>query len=438
MIRLLALLPVLIAFQAGVPPALAWTWPADGPVLRAFSFEGDPYAAGHHRGIDVAAEAGAPVRAPAAGVVSFAGTVPGGGRTVTLQTADGYSVTLVHLGMIRVAREAILSEGAPVGTIGPTGDAEHAEPYVHLGIRLTSDAQGYLDPLSFLPGPRPAAPAPPATPADPVPAPPPSEAPKPPPASEAPVGVPVVPEPAPGPQQPAPTPEPSAPAPEAPLPETAEPRAAVIASGDQRTAGGSKTEGRESGASVGVRDPVASSGVFRSRHQRAERPRAATVALSELPASGPSPGARPVVSAGGAQDGWLLEVAGVVAAVATLLSVGATLALRRRQLGHAVFTHAAAPVLEQGARRAAEDTRAARPAQQDGLILDRDLERVALGEPESLPNLDGDDDPTELVEMANDACGRGRSPATVALVRFHRFRPRPRAGCRGAVTISAP
>ena len=159
MIRLLALLPVLIAFQAGVPPALAWTWPADGPVLRAFSFEGDPYAAGHHRGIDVAAEAGAPVRAPAAGVVSFAGTVPGGGRTVTLQTADGYSVTLVHLGMIRVAREAILSEGAPVGTIGPTGDAEHAEPYVHLGIRLTSDAQGYLDPLSFLPGPRPAAPA---------------------------------------------------------------------------------------------------------------------------------------------------------------------------------------------------------------------------------------------------------------------------------------
>ena len=432
MTRLLALLPVLIAFQAGAPPALAWTWPADGPVLRAFSFEGDPYAAGHHRGIDVAAEAGAPVRAPAAGVVSFAGTVPGGGRTVTLQTADGYSVTLVHLGTIRVAREAILSEGAPVGTIGPTGDAEHAEPYVHLGIRLTSDAQGYLDPLTFLPGPRPAAPAPPAPPADPVPAPPPSEAPKPAPPSEAPVGAPVVPEPAPGPQQPAPAPEASAPAPDAPVPETAEPRAAVIASGD-RTARGGKAEGRESGASVGVRDPVASSGVFRSRRQRAERPRAATVGLSERP----SPGARPVVSARGAQDRWLLEVAGVVAAVATLLSVGATLALRRRQLGHAVFTHAAAPVLEQRARRAAEDAGAARPAQQDGLILDRDLERVALGEPESLPNLDGDDDPTELVEMANDACGRGRSPATVALVRFHRFRPRPRAGCRGAVTISA-
>ena len=299
---LLALLPVLIAFQAGAPPALAWTWPADGPVLRAFSFEGDPYTAGHHRGIDVAAEAGAPVRAPAAGVVSFAGTVPGGGRTVTLQTADGYSVTLVHLGTIRVAREAILAEGAPVGKIGPTGDAEHAEPYVHLGIRLTSDAQGYLDPLSFLPGPRPAAPAPPAPPADPVPAPPPSEAPEPAPPSEAPVAVPVVPEPAPDPQQPAPAPEASAPAPDAPSPETAEPRAGVTASGDRRTAGGGRAEGREAGASVGVRDPVASSGVFRSRRQRAESPHAATVELSELPASGPSRSARPVASAAAARD----------------------------------------------------------------------------------------------------------------------------------------
>ena len=75
--RLLVLLPVLIAFQAGVPPALAWTWPAAGPVLRPFTLGDDPYAGGQHRGVDIAGEAGTPVRAPAAGVVSFAGTVPG-------------------------------------------------------------------------------------------------------------------------------------------------------------------------------------------------------------------------------------------------------------------------------------------------------------------------------------------------------------------------
>jgi hypothetical protein len=34
--RLVLLLPVLVALQVGVQPALAWTWPVDGPVLRPF------------------------------------------------------------------------------------------------------------------------------------------------------------------------------------------------------------------------------------------------------------------------------------------------------------------------------------------------------------------------------------------------------------------
>ena len=35
--RLVILLPVLLALQVGVQPALAWTWPVDGPVLRPFN-----------------------------------------------------------------------------------------------------------------------------------------------------------------------------------------------------------------------------------------------------------------------------------------------------------------------------------------------------------------------------------------------------------------
>ncbi len=149
--RIGVLLPVLFAFQAGVPPALAWTWPVGGPVLQYFEFGDDPYAGGQHRGIDVGAPAGSVVVAPAAGTVSFAGTVPGGGRTVTIETADGYSVTLVHLGLVAVGRGATVGEGERVGTIGPSGTAEVAEPYVHLGIRLTADENGYVDPLGLLP-----------------------------------------------------------------------------------------------------------------------------------------------------------------------------------------------------------------------------------------------------------------------------------------------
>ncbi len=39
-------------------PAGAWTWPADGAVLRPFALGSDPYAGGQHRGVDVAGPEG--------------------------------------------------------------------------------------------------------------------------------------------------------------------------------------------------------------------------------------------------------------------------------------------------------------------------------------------------------------------------------------------
>ena len=94
--------------------------------------------------------------------MSFAGFVPGGGRTVTIQTADGLAVTLLHLGSLGVARGATVAEGASVGTLAAGGDADHPVPYVQMGIRIAADPQGYLDPLLFLP-----ARVPPETPAAP-------------------------------------------------------------------------------------------------------------------------------------------------------------------------------------------------------------------------------------------------------------------------------
>jgi hypothetical protein len=89
--------------------------------------------------------------APADGTVSFAGTVPTSGESVTIETADGYSVTLTHLGSIVVAKGAPVAEGDEVGTIGPSGTPEMDGPYVHLGIRITADPNGYIDPVSLLP-----------------------------------------------------------------------------------------------------------------------------------------------------------------------------------------------------------------------------------------------------------------------------------------------
>ena len=176
--RRFVLAAVLVALVF-VPAAAAWTWPAPGDVVQAYSFDpARPYASGQHRGIDVAGDAGSPVRAPASGAVTFAGSVPGSGRAVTITTPDGYAVTLTHLGSVVVTEGAAIVEGDVLGTIGPSGDAEVDVPYVHLGIRRAADDQGYLDPLGFLPARGAPAPAP-------VPvAPPPTPAPAPPPAPE--------------------------------------------------------------------------------------------------------------------------------------------------------------------------------------------------------------------------------------------------------------
>ena len=101
------------------------------------------------------------MRAPAAGIVSFAGQVPRQGLCLTIRTEDGYSVTLVHLGSVGLPVGTAVAESDVVGTIGPSGEPEWPEPYVHLGIRLTADPNGYLDPLSLLPVRQVAPPPPP-------------------------------------------------------------------------------------------------------------------------------------------------------------------------------------------------------------------------------------------------------------------------------------
>ncbi|HEX3224640.1 MAG TPA: peptidoglycan DD-metalloendopeptidase family protein [Gaiellaceae bacterium] len=188
-----------LVLVAVVPCVAGWTWPVKGPVLQTFSFDPvHPYAAGEHRGIAIGASTGEPVVAPASGTVSFAGTVPTNGKSVTIVTPAGLAVSLTHLGSISVAQNASVAEGDVVGSVGPSGTPELDVPYVHLGVRQASNDQGYLDPLGFLP-----VLAPPAPPPEPAPTPAPAPAPAAPPATAAPaVAVP----------QPAPTPAP-APAP---------------------------------------------------------------------------------------------------------------------------------------------------------------------------------------------------------------------------------
>lgn len=147
MVVVLLVLVVALAFAA---PASAWTWPVSGPVVRGYTFGDDPYASGQHRGVDIGASVWTRVRAPVSGVVAFRGFVPSGGYTVTIETVDGHSVTLQQLDEIEVVTGASLAEGVVIGIVGDSSDPTTRQPHLHLGVRVSAERHGYVEPLSFL------------------------------------------------------------------------------------------------------------------------------------------------------------------------------------------------------------------------------------------------------------------------------------------------
>ncbi len=145
---------LLIAIVLALPStahAGTWRWPVRGDVIEHFRLGADPFAKGQHRGIDIQAHQGTPVRSACAGDVRFAGTVPRHGRTVSV-TCGALVATYLHLSSMAVRRGHRLSLGERIGAAGPWP--------IHLGVRRASEPFAYVDPLSLLPS-DPLGPAPP-------------------------------------------------------------------------------------------------------------------------------------------------------------------------------------------------------------------------------------------------------------------------------------
>jgi hypothetical protein len=141
------------ALQArAAPPARSGTWqpPVGGAVLRSFRLGSNPYAPGQHRGVDLGAPPGTLVRSVCGGRVSFAGRVPGGGRTVSVRCGR-IIATYQQLGSIAVRRGQPLAPGVPLATAGRSGDPRTPRAHVHLGARDAASGR-YIDPLTLLRG----------------------------------------------------------------------------------------------------------------------------------------------------------------------------------------------------------------------------------------------------------------------------------------------
>ncbi|MDL5204054.1 M23 family metallopeptidase [Streptomyces sp. ALI-76-A] len=137
------------ATDASVPP-LGRGWPVGTrpPVLRGWLPPATVYGRGH-RGVDLAAAPGTPVRAVAAGRVSFAGRVAGRGVVAVQLTGTGDPPLRTTYEPVRasVRKGDEVAAGEALGTVEPTG-SHCAAPCVHWGLRR---GEAYLDPLSLLP-----------------------------------------------------------------------------------------------------------------------------------------------------------------------------------------------------------------------------------------------------------------------------------------------
>jgi murein DD-endopeptidase MepM/ murein hydrolase activator NlpD len=132
--------------------------PVEGRLLRGFEETVGPYGPGH-RGLDFGAAPGAPVRAPAAGRVTFAGRVAGA-TWVTVGVAPAILVTVGPLRSVATSVGLEVTADAPVGTLAPGHPVVDRGPVpgegpraglaaLHLGLRVSGV---YVDPLPWLAG----------------------------------------------------------------------------------------------------------------------------------------------------------------------------------------------------------------------------------------------------------------------------------------------
>lgn len=112
-------------------------WPVEGRITAGFGEREDPFngEGAFHRGIDISTSFGTPVRAPADGVVTFAGEENGYGRLIQVEHAQGISTRYGHLSAFAVTEGQRVTRGQVIGYVGmsgrSTGPHLHYEVWVH-------------------------------------------------------------------------------------------------------------------------------------------------------------------------------------------------------------------------------------------------------------------------------------------------------------------
>ena len=122
-------------------------WPVKGWITCGFGSRIDPMSGvlAFHYGVDIASDEGAPVKAPADGVVISAKWGRDFGNMVLLNHGNGYTTRYGHMQKYIVSVGQQIKKGQIIGYVGTTGRSTN--PHLHYEVRLNSVA---VNPVKYL------------------------------------------------------------------------------------------------------------------------------------------------------------------------------------------------------------------------------------------------------------------------------------------------
>jgi murein DD-endopeptidase MepM/ murein hydrolase activator NlpD len=130
----------LLSATPSIKPARGWFTSKFG--YRISPFTGRPVM---HNGLDIAASPGAPVFAPADGIVSYAGYDPGYGKLVSIDHGYGVITRYGHLSQISVEVGQRVKRRELVAAVGNTGRS--TGPHLHYEVRVNNIP---VDPINYV------------------------------------------------------------------------------------------------------------------------------------------------------------------------------------------------------------------------------------------------------------------------------------------------
>lgn len=108
--------------------------PVPGFCSDGYGWRNDPITGQRefHQGMDIVAPQGAPIRAPADGVITSASRMAGYGKLVQISHGNGYATRYGHLSEILVKSGQRVQRGHVVGRVGSTGHS--TGPHLHYEV----------------------------------------------------------------------------------------------------------------------------------------------------------------------------------------------------------------------------------------------------------------------------------------------------------------